>query len=301
LEDIMPKVLIAGTAVQDLIYRFDSFPKRGTKSRAREFVAVGGGMAANAAVAVARLGGDSHLIVPLGDDGIADMILSDLRRDGVNVDKVLRSHDFQSPMNAAIIDETGERTILTWRRPVVSHPTVEDPMATLEGFDAFQADDRHPSLVIPLLEAARAKGIPGVLDADRAEGETGSICHVPTHIIFSRAGLAGTAGVSDPVAGLYALRKRTDAFLAVTLGGDGLLWLNGGDVQTLPAFHVDAVDTLGAGDIFHGAFTLALAEKQSTRDALRFASAVSALKCLKFGGRAAIPSRAEVEEFLKTH
>jgi sulfofructose kinase len=295
----MPKVLIAGTAVQDLIYRFDSFPKYGTKSRAREFVAVGGGMAANAAVAVARLGGEAHLIVPLGDDGIADMILSDLRRDGVNVDKVIRSHDFQSPMNAAIIDETGERTILTWRRPVTVTPSVADPAGMLKGFDAFQADDRHPSLVIPFLEAARAMGIPGVLDADRHEGETGSIVHVPTHIIFSRAGLAGTAGVADPVAGLNALRKRTDAFLAVTLGGEGLLWLNGGnEVQFMPAFHVEAVDTLGAGDIFHGAFTLALAEKKSTQESLRFASAVSALKCLKFGGRQAIPSRAEVEAFL---
>lgn len=298
----MPKVLVAGHAVQDLIYRFDSFPVRGLKTRARDFVAVGGGMAANAAVAIARLGGEVDLIAPLGDDGIGDMILSDLKRDGVNVDQCPRNPGFQSPMNAAIVDETGERTILSWRKPQSVLPNVPDPDGAVKGYDAFQADDRHPTLVVPLLLAARRAGIPAVIDADRSEGETGPVIHAASHIVISRAGLAGTSGQPDPAEGLKALAARfPDAFISVTLGGDGLLWIERGEVKSMPAFSVDVVDTLGAGDIFHGAFTLALAERQPVVQSLRFAAAVSALKCTKFGGRGAIPQREDVDAFLKAH
>ena len=70
------------------------------------------------------------------------------------------------------------------------------------------------------------------------------------------------------------------------------------DLNTSPAFPVHTVDTLGAGDVFHGAFALAITEKQELRQALRFASAAAALKCTRFGGAFAAPQRAEVEELL---
>ena len=98
------------------------------------------------------------------------------------------------------------------------------------------------------------------------------------------------------------MRKLTDAFLAVTLGAGGVLWLDEQDrVRRLQSFPVHAVDTLGAGDTFHGSFALALAEKMPEPEALRFASAVAAIKCSRFGGRAGVPNRAEVEEFLAAH
>jgi sulfofructose kinase len=76
-------------------------------------------------------------------------------------------------------------------------------------------------------------------------------------------------------------------------------FLDNGAVVHEPAFRVDAVDTLAAGDVWHGAFALGLAERMAEREAVRFASAASALKCTRFGGRSGIPSRAEVDAFLK--
>ena len=82
-------------------------------------------------------------------------------------------------------------------------------------------------------------------------------------------------------------------------GPRGTIWLDeNGDVQETPAFPVHTVDTLGAGDVFHGAFALAITEKQELKQALRFASAAAALKCTRFGGAFAAPQRAEVEELL---
>jgi sulfofructose kinase len=83
------------------------------------------------------------------------------------------------------------------------------------------------------------------------------------------------------------------------LGSDGIMWLDGGVLRRMSAYRVEAVDTTGAGDVFHGALALVLGEGQATESALRFASATAALKCTRFGGGAGTPSRDEVERFLQ--
>jgi len=108
-----------------------------------------------------------------------------------------------------------------------------------------------------------------------------------------------TADVTDDAQALKKIAKLTPSFLAGTRGPRGTIWLDeNGQIQETPAFPVHTVDTLGAGDVFHGAFALAITEKQELRQALRFASAAAALKCTRFGGAFAAPQRAEVEELL---
>ena len=104
---------------------------------------------------------------------------------------------------------------------------------------------------------------------------------------------------TDDAQALKKIAKLTPSFLAGTRGPRGTIWLDeNGAVQETPAFPVHTVDTLGAGDVFHGAFALAITEKQELRQALRFASAAAALKCTRFGGAFAAPQRTEVEELL---
>ena len=297
----MPTVLVAGAAVQDFIYRFDAAPARGTKGRAKDFTSIGGGSGANAAVAVVRLGGKGQVLAPLGDDLIGEMIIRGLHAEGVDTTKMLRIPGRESPVCSAIVDGDGERTILTWHPPHVAPPEITDPDALVADVDAVMTDDRYPSIAVPLLEAAKRRGIPGVLDGDRAEGDAPQMLQAASHVVFGTPGLRGTSGISDPTKGLLAIRKMTDAFLAVTLGSGGVLWLEGDRVHRLQSFPVHAVDTLGAGDTFHGSFALGLAEKMSEPEALRFASAVAAIKCSRFGGRAGVPTRDEVEEFLAAH
>jgi sulfofructose kinase len=88
--------------------------------------------------------------------------------------------------------------------------------------------------------------------------------------------------------------------MLATDGARGTFWLESGEISHLPAHEVKVVDTLGAGDVFHGALALAVAEGQAMCDAVAFASAAAAIKVTRFGGRAGAPTRAEVEHLLRT-
>jgi sulfofructose kinase len=120
-----------------------------------------------------------------------------------------------------------------------------------------------------------------------------------SHLVFSSEPLQETAGVADDGEALKKIAKLTPSFLAGTRGPQGTIWLDEHQaLQQTPAFPVHTVDTLGAGDVFHGAFALAITEKQELREALRFASAAAALKCTRVGGAFAAPQRTEVAELL---
>jgi sulfofructose kinase len=123
------------------------------------------------------------------------------------------------------------------------------------------------------------------------------------HAIFSEAGLRAFFGSAiendaDRMAALRRVRALGCRIAAVTRGADGTVWIDETGVHFQMAFTVDVVDTTGAGDVFHGAYALALGEHAGVPDAMRFASAVAALKCTRRGGRAGIPSRQEVDDFL---
>jgi sulfofructose kinase len=123
---------------------------------------------------------------------------------------------------------------------------------------------------------------------------------IATHVVFSSECLRATTELDDLVAALTAIARTTPSFLAVTHGPHDVLWLEGASLHKTPVFPVKAIDTLGAGDVFHGAFALALAEGRDLAAALRFAAAAAGLKCTRLGGSMAAPYRAEVEALLAT-
>jgi len=133
-----------------------------------------------------------------------------------------------------------------------------------------------------------------------ASPSSSTLLNASSHLVFSSEPLQETAGVTDDAQALKKIAKLTNSFLAGTRGARGTIWLDEHQgIQETPAFPVHTVDTLGAGDVFHGAFALAITEGQELREALRFASAAAALKCTRFGGAFAAPQRIEVEELLK--
>ncbi len=139
-----------------------------------------------------------------------------------------------------------------------------------------------------------------VLDADRPTQVSDELFRIATHVVFSSECLRATTGLDDLGAALSRIAEVTGAFLAVTNGPDDVLWLEGRALRRSPVFAVAAVDTLGAGDVFHGAFTLALAEGRDLAGAMRFAAAAAGLKCTRVGGSAGAPTRDEVEALLAT-
>jgi sugar/nucleoside kinase (ribokinase family) len=296
-----PRILCIGMPVRDLIFRVAGLPERGNKEHATGFVELAGGNSLNAGVAIARLGGRVALSGPIGgpQEKTSVYIYDQMHEEGIDTTHLVKMPGLVTPISNIMIDPSGERTIVTYRDPKMWTVQLPDTDKLLAECDAILTENRCAEFVTDICTEAHRRGIPVVIDADRLMSLREGLLQVSSHIIFSAEALRATAGESDEVASLRKIAKLTPAFLGVTSGAKGVTWLNDeGEPKHMPAFPVHTVDTLGAGDAFHGAFTLAIAEGQPLEDAMRFAAATAALKCTRFGGAFASPQRIEVDALL---
>ena len=297
------KVICIGHSALDRVFTVDAWPQASAKVRANSLVEVGGGMAANAAVAVARLGGEAHFWGPVGADSVAGVMRAQLQAAGVDVRGLRRFAGLQSSTSAILIDARGERLIVSYRGTALEAPADWLPLDQIGSAGALLADVRWPQGSIAALRAARRAGIPTVIDADTADAATlQSLSGEAEYAVFSEPGLECFAGGGDIEGGLRRALALGAHLAAVTQGERGVSWIEAGQpegLRHLPAFAVPVVDTLAAGDVFHGAFALELARGTAPEDGLRFAAAAAAIKCTRPGGRNGSPSREEVEGLLR--
>ena len=297
-----PRVLCAGIIVLDEVFRVDEFPQADGKVQAKDFFIVNGGCAANAAVAVARLGGRALLAGPMGGpagaDRNGDRVLEALLRERVDCSACQRVSGLATALSAIFINARGDRTIVTYRDERVATVVPADPASLVAQADILLADNRFPDFVTPICAEAHRRGLRVVLDGDRPTFADDPLFRLASHLIFSSECLRATAGTDDLSEGLRRIAPKTDAFLAVTDGPRDIVYWQEGRACRLPVFDVCAVDTLAAGDAFHGGFALALAEGQGEIWAMRFGAAAAGLKCSRHGGSAGIPRRAEVDALL---
>jgi sugar/nucleoside kinase (ribokinase family) len=298
-----PRILCIGMPVRDLTFHVQGLPKRGLKIGAKRFEEIAGGNAFNAAVAISRLDGGVAFCGPMGDasETSSRYIFDKAAELGIAMQDIVHMPGLVTPISTVMIDPGGERTIITFRDPELWKVRLPEADRMLSDCDAILAESRCAAFCTGLCAEARRRGIPVVIDVDSAMSMREGLLTASSHLIFSSEALQATADIADDAAALQKLAKVTPAFLAGTRGSQGTVWLdpNGGGLRQTAAFPVHTVDTLGAGDVFHGAFTLAMTENQDLEDALRFASAAAAIKCTRFGGAFACPQRAEVEAFLE--
>jgi sulfofructose kinase len=298
---VPPRILCIGMPVRDLTFRVQGLPARGSKENASHFDEICGGNALNAAIGIVRLGGRASVCGPMGDarETTSRYIFDKLAHEGIETNRIVHMPGLVTPISAIMIDPSGERTIVTFRDPELWKVQLPDADELLEDCDAILTESRAAAFCNDLCVEARRRDIPVIVDVDRAMSLREGLLTASSHLVFSNEPLQETAGIADDGEALKKIAKLTPAFLAGTRGPQGTIWLDENQtLQQTPAFPVHTVDTLGAGDVFHGAFALAITEKQDLRYALRFASAAAALKCTRFGGAFAAPQRAEVEELL---
>jgi ribokinase len=270
----------------------ERLPAPGETVTGGRFERHGGGKGANQAVAAARLGAHVTLVAAVGTDAFGDEALELLEREGIDTGAVVRG---DAPTGVALInvDAAGENQIA-----VASGVNSElDPGAVERAVRAAE-----PGVVLLSLEVPEAAVLAG------ARAATGTIVLNPAPvrrlpdelaalgpILTPNAGEArALSGEDDPEAAARALATRTGAPVLVTLGAGGVLVLDGGAAERLPAPSVTAVDTTGAGDAFNGALAVALAEGRPLRDAAAFAVAAAALSTRAAGAREGMPRRVEV-------
>lgn len=281
------RVMVVGSATLDFVYQVDGLPERAEKYAAETVDIVGGGCAANAAVAVSRLGGKSQLCARFGADEVYEIIIAELLSEGVDTSSCLVSEGGRSAMSSVYVDKSGERQIMAFR----GSGLVERPKLQSLDVQAVLVDTRWPKASEMLIGMGNVLGVPTVLDGEAPVPK--ELAKAASHVVFSEQGLKEFTGQEDVEIAYQALDL--PGWCAVTLGPMGVLHPGG----LLPGFEVDVKDTLGAGDVWHGAFALRLAEGASEDEAMRFANAAAALKCTGFGGRKAAPDRSSVEAFLR--
>ncbi|TAG46192.1 MAG: sugar kinase [Betaproteobacteria bacterium] len=292
------RVICLGVATLDQIFRVDTIPEAPAKFGASEFIVTGGGMAANAAVTVQRMGGTAQYWGRVGDDDVGDQIVRLLAREQVDVTHVHRLIGARSKTAAILVDKRGERLVCS--APAQGYPpdTTWLPLDEIATVDAVLADSRWKPGALALFDAARNFGKPSVFDGDGgAAEEVLSVAAHASHPVFSEPMFRSFQMGEPEVALPKIFAHGRNVMCGVTLGERGVKWFDGSAVHHSPALAVKAIDTLAAGDTWHGAFALALGEQLPAAAAISFASKVAGIKCARFGGRIGIPTRAEFDAF----
>jgi sulfofructose kinase len=287
-----------GHASVDHHFEIDQFASQPTKTPASSYRMLPGGMAANAAMAMAKLGAQVSLLGRVGDDAAGAFVRGAVQACGVQtqLETVVGGH---TSVSSVVVDARGERQIFNHRGDALAkaHPL---DVAQLRGARAVLVDPRWGDGSLAALQWAKANDVLGVLDADVAPQHIlQKLVPIARWAVFSEPGLACYAPDAASQADALARALAAGAQVAmVTLGERGVLWTRGQGLHSLPAFAVTALDTTGAGDVFHAALTWALSSMEGEISAIRFASAAAALKCTQRHGVMGTPSRLQVEQYL---
>ncbi len=294
----MSRLVCLGILVKDLVFRVPQIPPTPQKLTCTSLRTRFGGMAATAAAAASALGGAVEFWGRVGDDATGQEAERALRQRGV-LPRLHASAGAESPVSAVIVDDTGERMLAVYTGQLDANADWL-PLDTLRGAGAVHADFRWVEGARALYEAAGALGIPRVMDADAGNPKAvGALMALADHVIFSERGLSQQCGGLPPEQALRQVASRSDAVVGVTLGEQGSLFCHGGQVQAFAAPRVSAVDTNGAGDVFHGAYALALARGLDWTQAARYAGAAASLKCTRDHDWDLLPRHEEVMAFME--
>lgn len=292
-----PRLLCVGALTHDTIMRFDTLPAGSGKFIPIEALQIAAGMAASAAASASRQGADVSLWASVGDDALASELIAEMAEEGVDCAAVRRVPGARSAVATILVDAAGERMILAHYDPRAQADPSEIPYPDLSNFDAVLVDVRWPGAADLALRAAKAAGIAAILDADVAPSAVlERLLPLASHIVASEPAAAILCGAGVPAdEAVLALAKRTGAFVALTAGKTGAFWLDvaTGCIRHTRAPSIVPVDTLAAGDVFHGCFAVGVAEGWAMAEVIAFASAAAALKCQEFGGRLGAPNRTE--------
>ena len=281
-------VLCVGHASYDLVFSVAHHPAEDEKIVAEGLVSCGGGPAANAAVTVAKLGFKAAFSGYLGQDLYGEKHYQELLGWGVNTDLISRGNS-PTPLSMVLVKPNGNRALINYKgetRPL-SSGAIDFSSITPK---VVLFDGHEPQLSDALLKRTRNEDIPTVLDAGSVHEGTLALMEQVDYLVCSEKFARQLAG--DVEIALARLAKVSPT-VVITLGEKGLIWQRGTERGALSAFPVNAIDTTGAGDAFHGAFAAAVSSRMNWLDILRYASAAGALCCTKTGARSGLPSKEE--------
>ncbi|MCL5676859.1 MAG: ribokinase [Firmicutes bacterium] len=303
----MAEIVVLGSLNIDLVARVPRFPAAGETLTGSDFKTVPGGKGANQAVAAARLGASAAMVGRIGDDVFGGALIEGMRKDGVDADHVLVTPGAPTGTALITVDDRAENSIviIPGANGNLSPADVDTWAGVIRGAKVLMLQLEVPlETVLRAAETAKKAGVTVMLDPAPAR-------ELPVELLRqvdiitpneTEASILTGRTVSDArtakLAAVDLLRTGVGAVL-VKLGARGALVAAGNTFEHVDGFSVQAVDTTAAGDAFGGALATALVEGKSLQEAVVFANAAGALATTRFGAQTSMPSRQEVEEFLR--
>ncbi|MBM3305386.1 MAG: ribokinase [Candidatus Aminicenantes bacterium] len=302
----MKSILVIGSSNIDMIIRVPRIPRPGETVLGGKFAMAPGGKGANQAVAAARAGGSVTFVTRVGDDLFGHEAVRNFEGDGIDVRFV--GVDRGAPTGVAMInvDGKGENSIsvASGANARLSPADIEEAGGSLAAADIVLLQLESPlETVEAAARMAKERGVPVVLNPAPARPLGDGLLEAVSVLTPNESEAAALAGFevldeADAKRAAARLRARGPGLVVVTMGRRGAYALGDGFEGLMPAFRVAPIDTTAAGDVFNGALAVALAEKMSLADALRFAQAAAAISVTRPGAQPSAPTRAEIEAFL---
>jgi sugar/nucleoside kinase (ribokinase family) len=283
----------------DFLTVVPEFPAPNSKMKMLHFSKQGGGQVATALVALSRWGVKTKYIGKVGADELGQFSLQSIRQEGVDVSSVTIEPSATNQFATILVDgSTGDRTILWNRDDRLMYREGELRKEEVCSGRLLHLDGHDIRAAIQCARWAREEGIPTIADLDKIEPLTSELIGEVDFLITSSRFPTLCTGILDQKEAFLELQKQVPGFFCATLGPSGAMaWVNG-ELLYSEGFNVKALDTTGAGDVFHGGFIYGLLQDWGVEKTLRFANAVAALKCLDLGGRRGIPSLEKTKQFM---
>ena len=289
----MKKIFVNGLSALDLIHKVDEIPIEISKYKSLETVLSVGG-AAHSSIAIQRLGGNSYLSSFLGDDEIGSIIKKKLINENINLTYLIFSNNYKSPSSSIFIDKNGERLVMNNRDNLKESLSFNYDFTI---FDGFLFDTRYPNETLNLLEKVKNIKKPKVLDAEM--NVSLDMINLCTHVAFSYEGLINFTKADNVHSALKKVATQTKTKIFVTNGSFGSYYLKNNELINIPTINIKPENTLGAGDVWHGAFIYMITLNRDIEECMKFANIMASLKCKFFDSLKAIPYMKDIKSFLK--
>lgn len=294
-----PKVIGIGHCTVDVLCPMERFPEIDMKTEIGGLAVQGGGPGANAMCAAAKLGLRAALVSRLGTDIFGRFARADLLKRDVECTHLFMDEDSRSPLSVVLTEkEQATRTIIVYK----GENCTVDPLWLSDGWimtgDVLHLDGHQ--LPASLFAAQEFKSAGKTIVFDAGSWRTGSeeLLAIADVVIASRI-FTRELSENNNLA-LEKLREYGAKTAVITLGNAGAIGMDDEGIVESPGSEIVAVDTTGAGDVFHGAYIYAHLAGMTFRDSLYFANAAAAIKCMHLGGRGGLPAANEVKDFLRS-
>ena len=296
-------VLGLGSVTVDFVGEIEGWPEENTKKCLQGLSIHDGGLVGTALAAVARLGGKACFAGKLGSSDMARQAINALEKDGVDTSFVISTETAEPILAFVFINSLNNKRNIFWTRQNVQYPFPSEfpDEKWHENTGVLLVDFESGLAGLKAAKVAAEHGIPVVLDIEQSGSFASELMASSSHVIISEDFAFAYTGKKDVQQMLKALKTSAEQTVIITRGENGCTGLTEEKVFELPAFKVDAVDTTGCGDVFHGAYALAISRRESVIEAARFASAAAALCATKIGGRDGIPTEEELDSFIKSN